>query len=543
MLTGSILIYLGFRAQMQELEVVQRESSRAVAGEINAYIDDLQRKLGYLARVRGLTDLSPEIQHDLLTGLTRHHSAYETVAILDHTGRVVSAISPYGPLTLENQAGSLLFSRAFKQQEDFVGPVEFDPATRLLAANIAVPIRNQQDEVDGVLLAKVNLKFLWFVVSQATVGETGYTYVHDERNFLVAQTGDFPETFALEDISDRNLPHDLPSGAVDALVPYRGLRGVEVLGAFAPIDSVGWHVVVELPTAEAYASVRNMLLVMGSALLITVVAAVGLGFVFSRQVVGPLQRLTAASAQISAGNLDVEVNIASRNELRILATTFNGMAAQLRELISGLERHVEERTAELRIANEQLQQEITERKRAEAIIKQMAYHDTLTGLPNRRLFSDRLNLALAHAHRNQQKLAVMLLDLDHFKEVNDTLGHSVGDQLLQAASKRLTSLLRKGDTVARMGGDEFLLLLPEIAGGEDAAKIAAKILEAFRKPYVFDGHELCITTSIGIALYPDDGEDEDKLIRNADITMYRAKEQGRDNCQRYTLTMKAKALE
>jgi len=178
-------------------------------------------------------------------------------------------------------------------------------------------------------------------------------------------------------------------------------------------------------------------------------------------------------------------------------------------------------------------EDITERKRAEETIKHLAYHDDLTGLPNRRLFNDRLTLALAHAQRSQQKLAVMLLDLDHFKEVNDTLGHSVGDQLLQVVSKRLASLLRKGDTVARMGGDEFMLLLPEIAGGEGAAEVAQKILEAFREPFILDDHEIHVTTSIGIALYPEDGEDGDTLMKNADIAMYRAKDGGRDSYQRW----------
>ena len=178
--------------------------------------------------------------------------------------------------------------------------------------------------------------------------------------------------------------------------------------------------------------------------------------------------------------------------------------------------------------------DITERVRAEEQLAYMATHDTVTGLPNRAMFNERLTLELAHAHRNQQKPAVMLLDLDHFKDVNDTLGHSVGDQLLQAVGERLTSLLRKSDTVARMGGDEFMLILPEIAREEDAAKIAHKILGAFREPFVFDGDELHITTSIGIALYPDDGEDADTLMKNADIAMYRAKEQGRNNYQRYS---------
>jgi diguanylate cyclase (GGDEF)-like protein/PAS domain S-box-containing protein len=188
-------------------------------------------------------------------------------------------------------------------------------------------------------------------------------------------------------------------------------------------------------------------------------------------------------------------------------------------------------------------EDITERKQAEEQLAHMATHDPLTGLPNRILFNDRLTLALAHARRNQQTLAVMLLDLDHFKGVNDTLGHSVGDQLLQVIGYRLASLLRKSDTIARMGGDEFMMLLPETAQEEDVAKIAEKILEAFREPFEFDDHILHITTSIGVAICPYDGEDADVLMRNADIAMYRAKEEGRDNYQRCTPSMRARALE
>ncbi|MCK4721986.1 MAG: GGDEF domain-containing protein [Dehalococcoidia bacterium] len=182
----------------------------------------------------------------------------------------------------------------------------------------------------------------------------------------------------------------------------------------------------------------------------------------------------------------------------------------------------------------ELRHEIALHKRTEETIKQLAYHDSLTGLPNRRLFIDRLNMAIAHAERNKHKLAMILLDLDQFKDVNDALGHSVGDELLQVVGERLANLLRKSDTVDRMGGDEFMLMLPAIARQEDAAMVAMKILEAFREPFVFDVHELRITTSIGIAIYPGDGEDADTLVKHADIAMYHAKNQGRDNYQCYT---------
>ncbi len=180
------------------------------------------------------------------------------------------------------------------------------------------------------------------------------------------------------------------------------------------------------------------------------------------------------------------------------------------------------------------------------LYKQISYqalHDLLTGLPNRVLFNDRLSLALANAHRGQGLLCVMFMDLDHFKKINDTLGHAYGDQLLQEVAKRLTDCLRKGDTVARWGGDEFTLLLPQIVDVKDATKIAQRILEDLRPAFNIEGHQLHISNSIGIALYPDDGEDAENLLKNADAALYRAKEQGRNNYQMYTGTMNSDACE
>ncbi len=172
--------------------------------------------------------------------------------------------------------------------------------------------------------------------------------------------------------------------------------------------------------------------------------------------------------------------------------------------------------------------DITDRKRAEELISHQAYHDILTDLPNRILFRDRLGLAVIQAKRKDSQLAVMFVDLDRFKLVNDTLGHVKGDELLQQAATRLKECLRRGDTLARLGGDEFTAVLPELRDKVDAEIIANKFLETLRQPFTLDGHEVFISASIGIALFPDDGDSIDQLLRHSDMAMYHVKAQGKN---------------
>ncbi len=175
-----------------------------------------------------------------------------------------------------------------------------------------------------------------------------------------------------------------------------------------------------------------------------------------------------------------------------------------------------------------ISRDITERKQMQLKIEEMATHDYLTGLPNRVLLTDRFAIVAALARRNKFKLAVMSLDLDKFKSINDTLGHNAGDQVLKVISRRLTEIIRASDTIARIGGDEFILVLLETNQREDATVIAQKILNAFIEPLSIDGHQLHLSTSIGIAIYPEDAEDMETLIKKSDAAMYYAKGHGRN---------------
>jgi diguanylate cyclase (GGDEF)-like protein len=176
-------------------------------------------------------------------------------------------------------------------------------------------------------------------------------------------------------------------------------------------------------------------------------------------------------------------------------------------------------------------------------IEYLAYHDGLTGLPNRSMFSKLLSQRISEARRYDRELAVAFLDLDRFKQINDTLGHEAGDQLLQEVATRLQGCVRDSDTVARLGGDEFVVLLPELEDGKLAATVAQKILAVLGQPFTLIGHEFRVTASIGISIYPQDGQDEQTLTKNADIAMYQAKAEGKNNFQFYSEQLNANSLE
>lgn len=187
--------------------------------------------------------------------------------------------------------------------------------------------------------------------------------------------------------------------------------------------------------------------------------------------------------------------------------------------------------------------DISQRKQMEETIRHQAFYDPLTDLANRRLFVEHLTLEMAHAQRNSKKIAVFFLDLDNFKTINDTLGHAMGDELLKDVAHRLRSCIRASDLAARFGGDEFNVLMYDIAGPEEMAISAGKMLSAFNRPFTVSGHVVHVTTSIGISVYPDDGMDADDLLKHADMAMYHSKERGKNTFQFYEAGMNVKTLE
>lgn len=278
----------------------------------------------------------------------------------------------------------------------------------------------------------------------------------------------------------------------------------------------------------------------------------------------PLEKLTAAARQISKGDLKVRIRERLPGEFKWVSSAFNQMTEGLQRTTESLQGKVRELEAEnqIRTQAEQELKDLTENllqaqkeieshaanlekavdERTRALWHQANY-DRLTGLPNRALFNDRLNQTLHEAKRYNHQVALLYLDLDHFKRLNDTMGHDAGDHLLSEAAQRLKSAVRESDTVARLGGDEFVIILSEVQQDSDAAHVAEKVLALFQQPFIpSEGMETYLSASIGISFYPQDGNTRSDLLKHADAAMYRAKEEGRNQFAYYTVDISNEIL-
>ncbi|MEQ9395984.1 putative bifunctional diguanylate cyclase/phosphodiesterase [Haliea sp.] len=283
---------------------------------------------------------------------------------------------------------------------------------------------------------------------------------------------------------------------------------------------------------------------------------------YTRRLTAPLAQLAQMADKIAGGNVDQPLTIDGEGEVKEIAAVLNAIIGGLNSYKTRigvdhqlLSMKVEERTAQLSQRNEELNQAVKQVTETKDRLRQMAYFDSLTSLPNRRLFTEQLDLLLRLTKRNNEMLALLFLDLDNFKRVNDSLGHSAGDTLLREVADRLASCVRESDVVAhfvdsesridvsRLGGDEFTVVLNQVENAEAVSRVAQRLLTALLEPVEIDGHELVITPSIGIALAPNDADDLEGLLKAADTAMFHAKARGKNTFVFYTSDMDAAGVE
>ena len=300
----------------------------------------------------------------------------------------------------------------------------------------------------------------------------------------------------------------------------------------APTGYVQLGMSFERSQTEMHKSLRLALLVVGGLVLLSI----GVTVFLTRRLIAPIRKLMRAARVVGSGKLDVYVPITSSDELGMLTHTFNHMTHRLSE--SQAEVATYQRTLEQKVALRTRELEI-----ATAQAYKLAQHDILTGLPNRALLNQRLRQIVAQAARDGHQVSCLFLDFDHFKRINDTLGHDAGDQLLQAVAQRLTSAVRESDTVARLGGDEFVVVLPNLDPDKatfEIMNVITRIRESFLAPFRLGDQTPTLTCSIGVSVYPIDAADPGALIKQADTAMYAAKDAGRNAYRFYTADMNAR---
>ena len=397
--------------------------------------------------------------------------------------------------------------------------------------------------------------------SLAIEGDVAYVRVLDAQQRTFAE-----RTFAdsLQNVAVPDLPRGIvmpgPAKVDAALQMIDGRRYIElltpVIASSAPISTgtpaeagddrfptarvatnqpIG-YVRIGMTFERQYAEFKRTIIGAMSIVALLVMLAIGATLLLTRRLVAPMRRLMRAARAVGSGKLDVYVPASSGDELGLLTHTFNHMTQRLSE--SQAEVATYQRTLEDKVTQRTKELEI-----ATAHAYKLAQHDILTGLPNRSLLNQRLKQILAQAQRDGTHVACLFLDFDHFKRINDTLGHDSGDQLLQAVAQRLTSAVRESDTVARLGGDEFVLILPGLDPAHatfETMTVLARVRESFLAPFRLSDQMPTLTCSVGVSMYPLDAGDPVSLIKQADTAMYAAKEAGRNAYRFYTADMNAR---
>jgi diguanylate cyclase (GGDEF)-like protein len=385
---------------------------------------------------------------------------------------------------------------------DRIAELQATTVARSMAYGAATQSRSLQRFVEGVGLLYHRDVFVVDtarrLVADVDPGEIHQIYQGDPGGevALTLQDGR-PRAFV-----ERNAA--LPHGARQIAVPLRtlGTEDGEIVGALV-FEFTG------IRTDLLQESLKRIYAI-GAAGLASALIVAWFGLRFGNAVCARLARLQAGVASMAAGDYGVRVAVDGRDEIGALQRAFNDMAGDLES------------------SRVRLRAEVEREKSAAQQIAKLAYYDKLTGLPNRSLFARLLDGALAEARRNDQRVALMLLDLDRFKNINDTLGHAAGDALLREVARRVSAALRQGDAVCRLGGDEFVVLLADVDGPEALSSMAHKLLAAVALPYRGGDHEFRVTASIGISTFPADGADEASLMKHADIAMYQAKDDGKN---------------
>ena len=474
----------------------------------NVYNYMMETEYAVLSNKHLRTGSPDELDHDL--DEISINPLIDSVSVADATGYVLASFpnnSEYRPGEYMGYTG--YFQKAVQQRWTYISDVLMSVNGQPIIV-ICIPLRDERGEFKRVVSLTLNLdenRFLHTLFQNVDLGASGYVYIIDKNGRILSHPDkSYIGTNGVQNEAIQALIKDKQAGSAQVTTPQG-----EMYASYSYSSKLGWGIVAQVSVEEtfmAFYAFRKSLYILTVLMFIPLSV---LTFLYARQIIRPLRDLYEAVDQVAKGDYEQYLDVSDKSEIGRISHRFNEMIRFIRE--------------------------------AKDKIQYQALHDPLTGLPNRAFLQERLMRKIEEARENDQQVAVMFLDLDRFKYINDTLGHTVGDRCLKEVALRIESCLLKRDLLARVGGDEFVVLLPGFTSFAEIEHIPPQILSVFEEPFVIDGLDLYMTTSIGIALYPDDGADLESLIKNADMAMYRAKEHGRNNYQLHTAAMNNAAAE
>jgi diguanylate cyclase (GGDEF)-like protein len=503
-------------SQRADLAAVANENlatqARLQAAAVQAVLDQAEEAVAVLAANPTLRG-GPEDEGAIAEQLEAF-KLFEEVTLLHPMGVVIEATS-YG------FAGRWDANAAFRgalEGRSVMSPPVFYSQPERLVVEFAAPVY-RGSEILAVVVGSMNMNRVWRVLDAIAISQTGFFVALDKHSNVIAHPD---KSLVLRKLDGYDVSREEPD---QGSISLQLADGSEFVGHEVLVGASGWRVVALQENREAYALADATAGQAAIVALLVLVGTLAAASILSRAISGPMRTLGEAMRRVAEGDLAQRVSGPGLDEIDTVAESFNVMVQKL-----------EQRSDSLKV-------ESAERDRAEQQIRYQAYHDPLTGLPNRMLLADRLDMALADSRRTGEPLAVLYIDLDRFKSVNDSAGHAPADTLLQGVSDRILGVVREGDSLARVGGDEYVLLLPRVLDGDEAVEIGRRIQRCLLPPWELGGREYRITASLGIAMSPRDGADAETLLRNADTAMYAAKDAGRNSHRMFSSEMDASIQE
>lgn len=518
-----IIVLLGsmfFTARVELPEISRDNYQMATESTIPRFRDQLTNLSRYIRTFSAAVQQNEELRGDgslinsELSQIVSGSPFVDSATVVGSRG-IVEGYFPASLNHLQNANYSMndYFREALDSKQMYMSDVIFSEGGRPQLV-VAIPILDDAKNVMRVVNLNLRLEenqFLRSIFQSMDVGANGYVYIVDRKGRIISH----PNNSRIGESARENAVVQKIITEKSTEIGYQEVLNSDKIAMYASyqfVPELEWGIVAQVPVEETWQTFRTFQHILWFVSLLTIIPLSLLTALYARQIIKPIHRLYDAVDQVAKGDFEQYIEQTDNSEIGQLTQRFNDMIHHIRE--------------------------------AKEKIQYQAYHDPLTGLPNRILFNDRLMVALTQADVKDQMVAVLLIDLDRFKNINETLGHRMGDLLLQNVAKRVIDCMREGDTVSRLGGDEFILILSDITQVQEVITIASKILDVLaNEPFDLAGHELYITPSIGISVYPNDGEDIETLVKNADMAMYRAKERGRNNYQLHTPAMNTAANE